>query len=113
MHDGIGDGFAQGGHWILRQFLALELLDPVSRPGVAFDETEAVFDVGDNAIGKIFTAQHMHLARSFEQQTGDIGLIQEPRRLALSRIKLLVFACAVILAIHELLASDGWLRLPG
>jgi hypothetical protein len=38
---------------------------------------------------------------------------KEPRRLALSRIKLLVFACAVILAIHELLASDGWLRLPG
>ena len=38
---------------------------------------------------------------------------KEPRRLALSRIKLLVFACAVILAIHELLAADGWLRLPG
>ena len=40
-------------------------------------------------------------------------MAQEPRRLALSRIKLLVFACSVILAIHELLASDGWLRLPG
>jgi len=38
--------------------------------------------------------------------------VKEVRRLALSRIKLLVFACAVILAIHELLASDGWLRLP-
>ena len=37
----------------------------------------------------------------------------EPRRLALSKIKLLLFACAVILAVHELLASDGWLRLPG
>lgn len=35
------------------------------------------------------------------------------RRLALSRIKLLVFAACVILAVHELLASDGWLRLPG
>ena len=40
-------------------------------------------------------------------------MAKEPRRLALSRIKLLVFACSVILAIHELLASDGWLRLPG
>jgi hypothetical protein len=38
---------------------------------------------------------------------------KEPRRLALSRIKLLVFAACVILAIHVLLASDGWLRLPG
>jgi uncharacterized membrane protein YbhN (UPF0104 family) len=38
---------------------------------------------------------------------------REVSRLALSRIKLLVFACAVILAIHELLATDGWLRLPG
>lgn len=37
---------------------------------------------------------------------------KEPRRLALSKIKLLLFACAVILAIHELLASDGMLRLP-
>jgi hypothetical protein len=37
----------------------------------------------------------------------------EVSRLALSRIKLLVFAVCVILAIHELLASDGWLRLPG
>lgn len=36
----------------------------------------------------------------------------EPRRLALSRIKLLMFAACVILAVHELLASDGWLRLP-
>jgi len=36
----------------------------------------------------------------------------EPRRLALSRIKLLLFACAVILAIHELLAAGGILRLP-
>ena len=38
---------------------------------------------------------------------------KEPRRLALSRIKLLMFAVCVILAVHELLASDGWLRLPG
>ena len=38
---------------------------------------------------------------------------KEPRRLALSRIKLLLFAACVILAVHELLASDGWLRLPG
>ena len=37
---------------------------------------------------------------------------KEPRRLALSRIKLLVFAVCVILAVHELLASDGILRLP-
>ena len=36
----------------------------------------------------------------------------EPRRLALSRIKLLLFAVAVILTIHELLASDGLIRLP-
>ena len=36
----------------------------------------------------------------------------ESRRLALSKIKLLLFAACVILAIHELLASDGWLRLP-
>jgi hypothetical protein len=38
---------------------------------------------------------------------------QEPRRLALSRIKLLMFAACVILAVHELLASDGWLKLLG
>ena len=37
---------------------------------------------------------------------------REVSRLALSRIKLLVFACSMILAIHELLASDGLLRLP-
>ena len=37
----------------------------------------------------------------------------EPRRLALSRIKLLLFAVAVILVIYELLASDGLIRLPG
>ncbi len=37
----------------------------------------------------------------------------EPRRLALSRIKLLLFACAVILVIHELLAPAGLIRLPG
>lgn len=37
---------------------------------------------------------------------------KEPRRLALSRIKLLIFAACVILAVHELLASDGLLRLP-
>jgi hypothetical protein len=37
---------------------------------------------------------------------------KEPRRLALSRIKLLVFAVCVILAVHELLASDGILKLP-
>ena len=38
---------------------------------------------------------------------------RETRRLALSKIKMLLFAAAVILAIHELLAADGWLRLPG
>ena len=37
----------------------------------------------------------------------------EPRRLALSRIKLLLFACAVILVIHELLAPAGLVHLPG
>ncbi len=37
---------------------------------------------------------------------------KEPRRLALSRIKLLMFAACVILAVHELLAADGILRLP-
>ena len=35
----------------------------------------------------------------------------EPRRLALSRIKMLLFAVGVILAIHELLAADGLIRL--
>jgi len=39
--------------------------------------------------------------------------VKETRRLALSKIKLLLFATCVILAIHELLASDGWLTLPG
>jgi hypothetical protein len=34
---------------------------------------------------------------------------REVSRLALSRIKLLVFAACVILAIHELLADDGLL----
>jgi hypothetical protein len=38
---------------------------------------------------------------------------RETRRLALSRIKLLLFAVGVILTIHELLASDGLIRLPG
>ena len=37
---------------------------------------------------------------------------KELRRLALSKIKLLLFAVCVILAIHELLAADGMLRLP-
>ena len=37
---------------------------------------------------------------------------REPRRLALSKIKLLLFAVCVILAVHELLAADGMLRLP-
>lgn len=27
--------------------------------------------------------------------------------------ELLLFAVCVILAVHELLAADGWLRLPG
>lgn len=36
---------------------------------------------------------------------------REVRRLALAKIKLLLFAACVILAIHELLADDGWLRL--
>lgn len=36
---------------------------------------------------------------------------REARRLALAKIKLLLFAACVILAIHELLADDGWLRL--
>ena len=38
--------------------------------------------------------------------------MKEPRRLALSKIKLLLFAVCVILAVHELLAADGMLRLP-
>lgn len=38
--------------------------------------------------------------------------VKETRRLALSKIKLLLFAVCVILAIHELLAADGWLKLP-
>ena len=37
---------------------------------------------------------------------------KEPRRRALSKIKLLLFAVCVILAVHELLAADGMLRLP-
>jgi hypothetical protein len=37
---------------------------------------------------------------------------REARRLALSKIKLMMFAACVILAVHELLASDGLLRLP-
>ena len=37
----------------------------------------------------------------------------EPRRLALSRIKMLLFAVGVILAIHELLAPAGLVHLPG
>jgi hypothetical protein len=35
----------------------------------------------------------------------------EARRLALSKIKLLMFVACVIMTIHELLASDGLLRL--
>ena len=38
--------------------------------------------------------------------------VKEPRRLALSKIKLVLFAVCVILAVHELLAADGMLRLP-
>lgn len=38
---------------------------------------------------------------------------REARRLALSKIKLLLFAVAVILTIHELLAADGLIRFPG
>lgn len=37
----------------------------------------------------------------------------EPRRLALSRIKLLLFAVGVILTIYELLAPAGLVHLPG
>jgi hypothetical protein len=36
----------------------------------------------------------------------------EVRRLAMTRIKLLMFAAGVILAVHELLATDGILKLP-
>ena len=37
--------------------------------------------------------------------------VKETRRLALSKIKLLLFAACVIMAIHELLSTDGLLRL--
>jgi hypothetical protein len=40
------------------------------------------------------------------------GTEREVRRLAMTRIKLLMFAAGVILAVHELLASDGILKLP-
>jgi hypothetical protein len=40
------------------------------------------------------------------------GTEREARRLAMTRIKLLMFAAGVILAVHELLASDGILKLP-
>src|SRR5450830_178962 len=81
MHDSIGDGFAQSSHGILRDLLALELLDPVGRAGVALDKPQALLNVSDNAASKILAVQNMNLARSHEQQTGDIGLIEEPPRL--------------------------------
>jgi hypothetical protein len=40
------------------------------------------------------------------------GTEREVRRLAMTRIKLLMLAAGVILAVHELLASDGILKLP-
>jgi len=39
--------------------------------------------------------------------------VKETHRLALSKIKLLLFAACVILAVHELLVADGLFRLPG
>jgi hypothetical protein len=57
---------------------------------------------------------HMIFPRLHARLTGNALLhpTSRNRRLAMIRIKLLMFAAGVILAVHELLASDGILKLP-
>ena len=100
----------------------LQMLLPVLRilPGQlrAADDQQVLGVLGFGGLGEVESPVLLLLtgaATAFF--TGYLPLLfqmaKEPRRLALSRIKLLLFAACVILAVHELLASDGWLRLPG
>ena len=77
VHDRIGDRLAQGLHWVLRDVLPLESLDPVGGASIALDETQSVLDVGHKPAVKILAIQDVNLILALCQQTGDVGLREE------------------------------------
>jgi hypothetical protein len=77
MHDGIGDGLAQGLHRVFRDILTAQSLDAPGHPGVPLDEPHGVLDIGDNSPVEVLAVQDMNLVGTLGQKAGDVGLVEE------------------------------------
>ena len=77
VHDGVRDRLPHGGHRILPDLLAFQVLDPVGRARVSLHEAHRLLDVVNDPAVEIAPIHDADLLRSPPQQTGDVRLGKE------------------------------------
>ena len=81
VHDGVRDRLPHGGHRILPDLFAPQVLDPVGRARVSLHEAHRLLDVVNDPAVEVAPVHDADLLRSPSQQAGDVRIGEETARL--------------------------------